>query len=669
MPVPNQLIHTTNPYLLQHAQNPVDWYPWGERALQKAQQEDKPIILSIGYAACHWCHVMEKESFNDQEVATIMNRHFINIKVDREEKPDIDQIAIAAIQSMGLSVGWPLHLFLLPNQQPFYGCTYVANAAWKQLLNSLISAFEQHRERLYHTASYFINTVPKALCVTPHQQNKTNAFTKEDIQQVVQAICQQLDKQKGGLRGAPKFPMPSINAFLLQYTQVFQDEVVSQQVQTNLTQMACGGIYDHIGGGFYRYTTDEGWQVPHFEKMLCDNAQLISLYAQAYGMTAHPLYKTIVEETVAFVIRELSHPAGGFYAALDSDSQGEEGAFYTWTYDQIAALLHEHTAWFTTKFQVTKTGNWYHGRNILSRNPTFLQPSHESTLLNTCKQVLLHARNTSKVQPFIDNQLLTSWNGMMIQALIDAYYALGATPYLTLAMQTMRYLEASLVHQEQVYHVESQKALGATGYLEDYAWIIKALISLYEATFQEEWLNRAMHLTEQALQHFANPDHDLLYFTAADQPVFMHRPLEMYDQTTPSSNAVMAHNLFRLSHVLKQTHYSTKFTHMLNQITSPLNQSPAYMSYWANLHLMAFDHFPTALVIGPERIRWGQAIKQQFPAAVLASTTSGAHMPWLKHEVLANEKTTLYLCDKTACYEPITSLTNALAWIKQHMVG
>lgn len=671
MSLPNQLITTTSPYLLQHAHNPIEWYPWGEEALHKAKQEDKPILLSIGYAACHWCHVMARESFENEEVAAIMNRHFINIKVDREENPDVDQVAIAAMQAMGIQVGWPLHIFLMPDQQPFYGCTYLHTAAWKQLLSSIATAFKEHRAQLVESSFYFVKTLQQGeeqqLCC----QANTSDFTWTFIQQIFQRIHQYLDPYRGGVQGGPKFPLPSISMFLLQYYRIFHNKEALQQLDLNLIKMAYGGIYDHLGGGFYRYTTDEAWKIPHFEKMLYDNAQLISLYAHAYMDTKNPLYKDTVKETVDFVIRELLHESGGFYGSLDADSQGIEGAFYTWTYEEIENLLQKDAVLFAQYFPITKQGNWYNGLNILYRNPgvhsdePVCQPAVTEAKLDQAKQVLYTVRETTRPKPSLDNKVIASWNGMMIQALIDAYYALGEVHFLELALQNAAYMEKYLIEGQQVWHSYSQNKHGRIGYLEDYAWLSKAFISLYEATFQERWLYKAEELVQYVLRHFTHEHNDLFYFTDVKEPIFIKRTQEIFDQVIPSSNAVMAHNLFRLGSLLKQEAYTVAFHKMLSQITHTLQHDPLYMTYWAKLHLLKLYNIPVIVIIGPHSPIWGAIIKQHYPEVLLAGATCQSTIPWLANYKMQGDKTTVYICDDKACYAPLNDLEKTLEWLRK----
>lgn len=669
MPLPNRLSTTTSTYLLQHAHNPIDWYPWGEEALSRANQEDKPILLSIGYAACHWCHVMAYESFENEVVAAVMNSHFINIKVDREENPDVDQVAIAAMQAMGIQVGWPLHVFLMPNQQPFYGCTYLPTVAWKQLLNSVVNAFKEHRLQLLESSFYFTKTLQEDDIQYYRDVSSNSNLTQTAIQQIFQKIYKNLDPYQGGIQGGPKFPLPSISMLLLQYYLTYHDKGALQQLGLTLIKMAYGGIYDQLGGGFYRYTTDEAWKIPHFEKMLYDNAQLVSLYAHAYMATKDPLYKHIIKETVAFVLREMLDESGGFFSSIDADSQGQEGAFYTWTYQEIEGLLQEDTDLFTTYFSVTPNGNWHSGLNILYRNAEELtnelgyQTAITEEKLNQAKGILYNTRETTHIKPSLDTKVIASWNGMMLQALIDAYYALEDMHYLELALQNAACMEKYLMKGNQVWHSYSQGKHGRVGYLEDYAWLANAFISLYEATLQDYWIYKAEGLVQYVLHHFTHEHNNLFYFTDVKEPVFIKRTQEILDQVIPSSNAVMAHNLYRLGNLLKRESYTILFHKMLCEVARTLQHDPLYMTYWANLQLLKLRNIPVVVIIGSHSTTWASIIKRHYTEILLAGATCQPTIPWLTKYKMQEDKTTVYICDDTACYAPLYSLEEVLKWL------
>ncbi|MEL6412953.1 MAG: thioredoxin domain-containing protein, partial [Bacteroidota bacterium] len=443
--MPNHLAHSTSPYLQQHAHQPVDWYPWGEVALAKALQEDKPILLSIGYAACHWCHVMAKTSFEDALVAALMNTHFVCIKVDREERPDVDRVYVAALQAMGLPVGWPLHAFLLPNQQPFYGGLYFAPDAWKQVLSAVAQAFRRHRPHLEATAGQLTATL-QAQC-SPVLPSQSVDFTHQDAQKSFQQIYTQLDLVHGGLQGAPKFPMPSVGNFLLHYHELTGDERALAQLHCTLAHMASGGLYDQLGGGFARYTTDATWRIPHFEKMLCDNGLLLSLYAQTQAISPNARYLRVIRETVDFLVQTMLHPEGAFYSALDADSEGVEGKFYTWTLAEVEDVLGPLAPSFTAYFNITAAGNWQQGANVL-----YTTAGSEPTAQIEASRQQLHQVRMRRQPPARDEQIITAWNAMVLQGLVDAYWAVDERDWLDLALRNARFIEQYLLQGHRLWH-------------------------------------------------------------------------------------------------------------------------------------------------------------------------------------------------------------------------
>ncbi|MEM1136964.1 MAG: thioredoxin domain-containing protein, partial [Bacteroidota bacterium] len=448
---PNKLIKESSPYLLQHAYNPVAWYPWGQEALQKAIKEDKPILVSIGYSACHWCHVMERESFEQEEIATVMNRDFVCIKVDREERPDVDQVYMDALQNMGLQGGWPLNVFLMPDAKPFYGGTYFPPDRWQNILLQIAKAFKEQREELAKSAEGFANSLNHSLLEKYGLQHNDASFQLDKLAEAVKGLLSKADEKFGGEKGAPKFPMPVLYEFLLAFAAQEKDTPSWEHVKNTLIQMAFGGIYDQLGGGFSRYSVDGEWFAPHFEKMLYDNAQLISLYSKAYRYEPNPLFKTVVQESIAFVMRELKSKEEGFFSALDADSEGEEGKYYVWQYMELAKLLGDEIELFEEFYNVKQQGNWEKQQNILYRTLPLeaFAAKHQFTIekaknkIEAWKTKLLTPR-TKKQRPGLDDKILTSWNGLMITALADAYAAFGDESFLNQAINSMQFLQNNL---------------------------------------------------------------------------------------------------------------------------------------------------------------------------------------------------------------------------------
>lgn len=655
--MPNRLLHTTSPYLLQHAHQPVDWHPWGKEALQKSFKEDKPLLVSIGYAACHWCHVMAREAFEDPEAAALMNKHFICIKVDREERPDVDQVYVAALQAMGLQAGWPLHVFLLPDQKPFYGGNYFQPEAWKQLLEQVSQAFRDHREQLTASAAQFTQALNEEITELSGEELSESIVIQPH--QIFETVYQSLDQENGGLKGAPKFPMPSVGTFLLHYYRATQDEKALKPLNCSLEGMAHGGIYDQLGGGFARYTTDEAWRIPHFEKMLYDNGQLLSLYAQAYTVTQKPLYRKVVQETVNFVTRELMNEAGGFYSALDADSEGIEGKFYTWTQAAIEEVLGEEAPLFIQKFNVTTSGNWEGGANILYQKAD----SAVEDQIEQARQQLLVARGCRN-RPVRDEKVITSWNAMMLQGLADAYNAWGEEKYLTLALRNAQFIEKHLQQDTRLYHSYSRGQWGAPGYLEDYAAVAKAWISLYQATFEEHWLFAAETLTQYALEHFYDKDAGLFHFVEESEAQLIARPKEIFDNVTPSANSVMAHNLWSLGVLLDKQAYANTAAQMLQKISPSFFRHATYLANWATLYMRQLQPAVVVAVVGPACRTWALTLQQHLRGkAWLVGTEEASNLPWLAHKQAIDRQTTIYVCYQGACQAPTHSIAEALAQV------
>lgn len=664
MSMPNRLSSSTSPYLLQHADNPIEWYPWSAEALSRAKQEDKPILLSIGYSACHWCHVMAGETFEDPQVTAIMNQHFVCIKVDREERPDIDQVYIEAVQAMGLQAGWPLHVFLLPNQQPFYGGTYFSNPAWKELLLQIATAFKDHRQQLEASAAQFTQTLhTRSIGVREQGKNHSRA-SLATLQHIFQTIYQDLDLVRGGVQGAPKFPMPSVGAFLLNYYRLTHDQRALDQLTITLTQMACGGIYDQLGGGFARYATDINWLVPHFEKMLYDNAQLISLYAQAYLSTPDKLYKEVMEQSIAYLEREMADSQGGFYSSMDADSEGVEGKFYTWTPQEVAHVLKEDGSWFAEHFPIVPWGHEEQDVYILTRNSHLLPTEAQIAKLQAARQALFDTR-AKRTKPPVDNKILASWNGMLLQALVDAYYALGASHFLELAYRNVAFMQQYLMKDNQLSHSYYQGKLGNTSYLEDYAWIARGLISLYQATFEETWLTQAASLVDYAIQHFWDEQTCLFYMTEEGEDKLIVHPREIFDQALPSSNAVMAHNLFYLSILLGREDYVTRAQQMVDSIMPLLEEAPLYLTHWASLYVQ-LQQVITVAIVGPQYKTWAYKVKQHYPGVVLAGTAMESNLPLLKNKKASRNQSSIYICYDKACQLPVQSLEEAFIQLNKY---
>ncbi|TGD78902.1 thioredoxin domain-containing protein [Hymenobacter wooponensis] len=666
----NRLTQETSPYLLQHAHNPVDWYPWGEEALARAQAEQKPILVSIGYAACHWCHVMERESFENPQIAEVMNRYFVCIKVDREERPDVDQVYMDALQAMGLSGGWPLNVFLNPEAKPFYGGTYFSPRNWVQLLESIGQGYAgEHRAELDASAEQFAQVLQASELDKYRMPATDTGLSAEQFKLLIYNLAARFDREKGGTNRAPKFPMPSIWRFLLRTHALTNSDVVSDQVHLTLREMAWGGIYDQVGGGFARYSVDEEWLVPHFEKMLYDNGQLLSLYAEAYQHTQEELYRQVAYDTVGFVQRELMSPEGGFYSSLDADSEGEEGKFYVWTREELQEILGDEEPLATEYYSCTALGNWEHGRNILhlrESDVAFAQ-RHELTLpvladlVAGWKKKLLGARE-NRVRPGLDDKILTGWNALMLQGLVDAYRAFQEPQFLELALRNATFLQQNLRRGDQLYRNYKNGQASINAFLEDYALLIQAYISLYEATFAEEWLREADTLLAYILANFFDPEENQFFYTNAQSAALIARKKELFDNVIPASNSVMAHNLHRLGLHLENERYTELAGLMLEQVHELAVKEPQHLTNWAALYAARLRPTAEIAIVGPEAEKFRADLSRHYlPNIVLAGTTTSSGLPLLANRDARHNQTTIYVCFNRACQQPVYSVDEALA--------
>jgi uncharacterized protein YyaL (SSP411 family) len=668
---PNRLIHESSPYLLQHAYNPVDWHPWGEEALQKAKNEDKLILVSIGYAACHWCHVMEHQSFENEQIAQVMNTHYVCIKVDREERPDVDQVYMDAIQAMGLQGGWPLNVFLNPEAKPFYGGTYFPLEQWVQVLENVAKAYRKQRTELDATADQFVQHLnANELEKYGLQFSADNTFSEAELEQLYRNFSKRFDKKRGGMGQAPKFPMPVNYQFLLRYFYHSQNPDALAQLHLTLQELAFGGIYDQAGGGFARYATDEAWLIPHFEKMLYDNGQLVSLYAEAYQLTKDPLYKEVVYETINFVERELMDHEGGFFSSLDADSEGEEGKFYVFTKEELEHIFGNEEPLFSKYYHITAAGNWEHGRNILHRRTSDEAFARENELELTVLQELVKswkkkimAVRMERVRPGLDDKILLGWNALMLRGLTDAYKAFGEKEFLDLAIVNAEFLLQNLKIGPQLYRNYKNGNATIPAFLEDYALLIKALIGLYEASFAEKYLLEARHLADYVLQHFSDENDYLFYYTDQNAEKLIARKREFFDNVIPASNSVMAQNLRQLGLFFDESNYSERALNMLKKIQELAVKEPGYLANWAILYLQQLQPAAEIAIAGPEAEKLREELSTFFlPNAILAGTDKNAsQLPLLEDRVGMTEETLIYVCFNKTCQMPVETVKEAQA--------
>jgi uncharacterized protein YyaL (SSP411 family) len=669
----NHLANSTSPYLLQHAHNPVDWYPWSAEALQKAENENKLIIVSIGYSACHWCHVMEHESFEDEKVAAVMNEYFVCIKVDREERPDVDQIYMSAVQLMTGRGGWPLNCICLPDQRPIYGGTYFRKNDWVSLLFNLADFYKTKPEEAEEYAVKLTEGIIQYESV--QFINEQPEYLKADLELIVDNWERYFDKVEGGMGSSPKFPVPNNWKFLMRYAHLMKNDSVAEQVKLTLHKMAFGGIYDHIGGGFARYSVDGRWHVPHFEKMLYDNAQLISLYAEASVWQFDLLYPEIVDEIIAFTKRELTSPEGGFYSALDADSEGVEGKFYTFTKAEIENILGADADLFCIYYHVTDEGNWEEEHtNVFFRKESDEQLAEKLGLdvkelglkIKASRIKVLKARS-ERIRPGLDHKILASWNGLMLKGLCEAYRAFNEKEYLELALQNANFLLNNLVNKQgrltRIYNSKDSSAEKTWdgAFLDDYANIIDALVSLYEVTFNEEWLYTAKKLVDQAITHYYSAAKGIFFYTADDDEQLIARKSEIMDSVTPSSNSVMAHNLKKLGLLFDEASYTEISAQLLRNVVPQIAKYGSSYSNWAMLLMDEIYGVNEIAVTGQdaEEVRIGIE-KNYIPNKIMLGGKKGS-LPLLLDKFAAT--TRIFICKDKTCGLPAENIGEALKQI------
>lgn len=661
----NSLINETSPYLLQHAHNPVNWLAWNQEALQQAKQENKLILVSIGYSACHWCHVMEHECFESEEVAEVMNRYFINIKVDREERPDIDMVYMTAVQLMSGQGGWPLNCFLLPDGRPVYGGTYFPKQQWLNILMNLQEVYKNDPAKVEEYAK----NMQEGLKTTDLIQIPENTNLHEDLlHESVKRWKTRLDDTFGGPNRSPKFPLPNNYLFLLRYAHQYQDQTIEKHVQLTLQKMARGGIYDQLGGGFARYSVDSIWKVPHFEKMLYDNAQLVSLYGEAYKLQPHALYKELIYDTLNFVERELLSPEGAFYSALDADSEGIEGKYYVWQKEELEEILQDHFPVFADFYQVNDTGYWEHDYYILMRTDhenevalkhhLSIEALHDNIRLS--KRKLLEQRE-KRVRPGLDDKSLTSWNALMCKAYADAALTFGEEKFKQIALANGEFIRSRLLQSNHsLLHSYKSGRSSISGFLEDYAFVIDAFIQLYILSQDESWLSQAKALADYTLLHFHDPVSGLFFFTDDRDDPLIVRKKELSDNVIPASNSQMALNLYRLSHYFEHHQYLEIAQNMLKtQLDEWVRYGSGYSNWGLLLMNLVSPHFEVAIVGNSVNEKLLELQNSYLPNVIFAVSARASDLPLIKDRFV-NGKTLLYVCKNQACLMPVETAKEAL---------
>lgn len=665
----NDLIRETSPYLLQHAHNPVNWVPFSEEVFEQAARENKMVLVSVGYSACHWCHVMEHECFEDEEVAALMNKFFICIKVDREERPDVDQVYMTAVQLMTQKGGWPLNCFTLPDGRPIYGGTYFPKDQWMHILHSLEHTFKNDRPKAEEYAASLHEGIKNSELIS--EPADVGVFKEEKLHELVLRWSRNFDSMEGGDSRAPKFPLPNNYEFLLEYGVKYQNEKVMKHVELTLDKMAMGGIYDQVGGGFSRYSVDMLWKVPHFEKMLYDNGQLINLYSLAYKQFQKPLYKRIVYQTIEWLQREMMTKEGAFYSALDADSEGEEGKFYCWTSEEMREVLGEDYKWVKEFYSVNQRGYWEDEKYIPLRSESdrsFVLKMNWSldeleNKIVTINQKLLDERS-HRVRPGTDDKCLTSWNAMLLKGLCQAYSAFGEEDFLHLAIKNARWILNSQVTKDGklLRNYKNGKA-NIDGFLEDYAHVIDAFIQLYQVTFDMKWLETAHVLTKTTLELFQDEKSQMFYFTDSDTTLIA-RKMELNDNVLPASNSVMAHNLFRLSHLYYNKEYVKISEQMLANVYEGMEMYGSGYSNWAQHLMHIVNAYYLVAIVGNDVVLDKQKLQKYYLPQVLFAGGSNITLPSLSDKEVSDE-TTLYVCYEGTCLLPTKNTEEALRLVIQ----
>jgi uncharacterized protein YyaL (SSP411 family) len=674
----NRLIHESSPYLLQHAHNPVDWYPWGEEALKRAKEEDKPILVSIGYAACHWCHVMERESFEDETTASMMNQYFVNIKIDREERPDLDHIYMDAVQSITGSGGWPLNVFLTPEAKPFYGGTYFPpvraynRASWKEILEGIHKAYQEKKHEILSQAENLTEHLQSANSFgisLKSNGDQNSAITREQLDLITQNLLQSGDTVWGGFGKAPKFPQTFSIQFLLRQYHFTKNQTALNQALLSIDKMIAGGIHDQLGGGFSRYSTDNEWLAPHFEKMLYDNALLISVIAEAYQITGNPLYAKTIQDCIAFIERELTSDEGGCFSALDADSEGVEGKFYTWSINEIQHLLNEDASVFCKYYQVVEGGNWDHVNILCVRESpenfaklNGLNLTDFTNLLDRSRNILFDARS-KRVRPSLDDKILLGWNALMNTAYSKAYAALGIEAYRDRAKAHMAFLEQKFRLDDGTWHHTYKNDIAKQpAFLDDYAYLIQALIHLQEITGDGTYLLKSRDLTEMLLSHFTEAETGFFYFTHDQQKDVILRKKEVYDGATPSGNGIMASNLLYLSKVFDRKDWEQLTRKLSNTLQESTIKYPGSFGIWASLlQLYCFEVLEIAITGKEFEKNLPAVMKKYIPNKIIQSgETNLSNFP-----LLADRETAIpvafYVCKNFTCLRPFYNIVDFLA--------
>ena len=669
----NNLINESSPYLLQHAKNPVNWNPWDKKYLNIAEKQNKLVIISIGYASCHWCHVMERESFQDSAVAKLMNEKFISLKVDREERPDIDQVYMNAIQLMTGSGGWPLNVIALPDGRPIWGGTYFSKEQWLSALNQISVIYEKEPEKFTSYADKVQEGINSLNIVDP----AIDDFESIDLLKYSEKLIHSIDLKFGGFNGAPKFMMPNNLDFLLRYSVQENNLKAKNIILESLEKIAYGGIFDHIEGGFSRYSTDEKWHIPHFEKMLYDNAQLMSLYSKGFKVSNKKHFKKVVYKIHEYINKEMKDNSGGFYSSLDADSKIDEmnyveGAYYSWSFSELKNLIKEDFDLFSKYYNVNDYGYWKEeDKYVLINNVSDTEFISEHNLteelfnekLSNWVSILKEAKKDKK-KPILDYKIVTSWNGLMISGYVDAYKAFNDEIFLNEAIESAEFIYKSLTKNDGgLFHNYVNGKSKVNGYLEDYATIIQASLDLYEITLNQKWIERALKLSEYVIKNFSNDQSALFYFTSKKDEELITRTIEFRDNVIPSSNSIMAKNLFKLYHYFDKQEYFDLSKKMALSVTNEFEVYPSGYSNWFDLIYNLKSKFYEVAIVGENAIEKATELNKKYlPNKLVIGSSTSNDLPLLQNRFV-NGKTLIYVCVNKACKMPTENLDESINMI------
>ena len=670
----NELQLESSPYLLQHANNPVHWKAWNENSLATAKNQNKLIIISIGYSACHWCHVMEHESFENDEVAEVMNKDFINIKIDREERPDIDAVYMKAVQIMTGRGGWPMNVVALPDGRPIWGGTYFRKSEWINALEKLQELYLQNPETILDYAEKLHEGL-QSFSIIPINTSE-NTFNLDVLETLVEKWKKSFDWEFGGMARAPKFMMPTNYEFLLRYGYQTQNKKLLEFVDLTLTRMAFGGLFDTIDGGFSRYSVDMKWHVPHFEKMLYDNGQMVSLYANAYKLSGKNLYQEIIEKTLNFVEKEWLTSEGSFFSALDADSltpenKLEEGAFYVWIKTELQEIIADDFELFSVVFNINEFGFWEHDNYVLIQNQSLeVIASNENISVEElikkkeCWEQKLYDVREKRNKPRLDDKCITSWNALMLKGFVDAYKALGNENYLKIALQNANFITTKLWNSEgNLFRTYKNGKATINAYLEDYVHVMESFIALYEVTFDEQWLQNTKQLLDYCFDQFYDEKQQFFAFTSKKDTELISSHFEVEDNVIPAANSVMANVLFKMSIYFENQYYEKIAIQMLQNII-PTIDYPSAFSNWLNVQLNYSEQNKELAICGENAIEYLTKINQNyFPNCITAGSSSDSKIPFLKNRFIEKE-TLFYLCQNKSCQKPTTSIEEILSQLK-----